>query len=276
MDYSVAIFIDTSVQLLRFIGSSAIKAQIKGTLDGYGFTVTSLVVRQEFKRRFLTDVRYVRDALLKNRHDCGETLRYINNKLSSSVNRRKLSICLDVFSTGSFNGHAMADPGGVFEMILNNWLEFGLDEFDGTIGHVVKRSGCGCGKLNRIGPRKCSTADNCEIDTFISSLSTETSSLRDFLKSKTVFPKTKEIIKAEQTLDDWLLLGKLPSSTNPCLTVGDMLIALESQGIPAFYTQNARESQHFCCAQEQTMIVHRPSGNETRLAAQRDSWPPYS
>ena len=86
MDYGSAIFIDSSVQLLRFIGNSAVKAQIDRTLSGYGFTATSLVVRQEFKRRFLTDVRYVRDALLKNNRDCGETLRYINRKLPA--NRR--------------------------------------------------------------------------------------------------------------------------------------------------------------------------------------------
>jgi len=276
MDYGSAIFIDSSVQLLRFIGNSAVKAQIDRTLSGYGFTVTSLVVRQEFKRRFLTDVRYVRDALLKNNRDCGETLRHINRKLGNPANRRKLSISLDVFATGSFKGHAIADAGEQFEMILNNWLDFGLDEFDSTVGHVVKFSGCGCGKLDRIGPKKCTTADNCEVDAFVDRLKTEAKGLREFLKSGTAFPKTKEIIKAEETLDDWLLHGKLPSLTNPCLTVGDLIIALESLGIPAFYTQNARESQHFCCAQEQTMVVHRDTGDETQLAADRKFWPAYT
>lgn len=276
MDYGSAIFIDTSVQLLRFIGSSAVKGQINQTLSGYGLTVTSLVVRQEFKRRFLTDVRYVRDALVKNHLDCGETLRYINRKLSHPANRRKLSISLDVFATGTFNGHNVADAGEQFKLLLDTWLDFGLEEFDSTVGHVIKRSGCGCGKLDRIGPKKCTTAANCEVDAFIDCLKTEAEGLREFLKSETIFPKTSEISKAEKTLNDWLSDGKLPSTTNPCLTVGDMLIALESLGIPAFYTQNAKESQHFCCVQEQTMIVHRETGDETRLASARKSWPAYT
>jgi hypothetical protein len=31
---------------------------------------------------------------------------------------------------------------------------------------------------------------------------------------------------------------------DPCLTVGDLLIALESEKIPVFYTINAKESQY--------------------------------
>lgn len=35
---------------------------------------------------------------------------------------------------------------------------------------------------------------------------------------------------------------------DPCKTVGDLLIALESVGIPTFYTINDKESQHLCRA----------------------------
>lgn len=275
-DYGSAIFIDTSVQLLRFIGSKDIKAQINRMLSGYGFSVTSLVVRQEFKRRFLTDVRYVRTALEKNGFDPTTTLRYINAKLSSPHNRRKLSICLNILASTGFNGHDIPDMGEKCHLILSRWEDFGIDLFDSSVGQVVKYSGCGCGASPKIGPTKCSVIKTCKINDFIRSRPDQAKCILDFLNNATSPTKTAEIQKAEATLDRWLNSGTLPDKDNPCLTVGDLIIALESAGIPAFYTQNARESQFFCNAQEQTMIVQRNAGDEVRLAADRAQWPAYS
>lgn len=275
-DYVTAIFIDTSVQLLRFIGSKEIKAQINTTLSGFGFSVTSLVVRQEFKRRFLTEVRYVRDALEKNALDPSNTLRYINKKLSNQYNRRKLSICLDILASSSFRGHPLPDIGQKCHVLLSRWEEFGLDLFDASVGQVVRYSGCGCGASSKQGPMKCSVIKTCKVNEFISARPHQAKHLLDFLKNATSLAKTAEIQKAEATLDAWLNSGTLPDSDNPCLTVGDLIIALESHGIPAFYTQNARESQFFCNAHRQTMIVQRDTGDEVRLAADRSEWPPYT
>ncbi len=274
--YGAAIFIDTSVQLLRFIGSRDIKAQVNSRLSGYGFSVTSLVVRQEFKRRFLTDVRYVRTALEKNDFDPTETLRYINAKLSIPHNRRKLSICLNILASTGFNGHNFPDMGEKCHLMLSRWEEFGLDLFDASVGQVVMYSGCGCGVSTKLGPTKCGVIKTCKINDFIRSRQVQAECILNFLKSATSPTKTAEIQKAEATLDRWLLAGNLPDSDNPCLTVGDLVIALESDGIPAFYTQNARESQFFCNAQEQTMIVQREDGDEVRFAADRAHWPAYS
>jgi hypothetical protein len=275
-DYGSAIFIDTSVQLLRFIGNKDVKASIDSRLSGYGFSVTSLVVRQEFKRRFLTDVRYVRTALEKNEFDTSETLRYINAKLSSPHNRRKLSICLNVLASTGFNGHDLPDMGEKCHLMLSRWEDFGLDLFDASVGQVVRYSGCGCGASTTLGPTKCSVIKTCKINEFIRSRQDQSECILDFLKNATSPSKTAEIQKAEATLNGWLNTGTLPDSDNPCLTVGDLIIALESEGIPAFYTQNARESQFLCSAQEQTMIVQRNDGDEVRLAADRAHWPAYS
>ncbi|HEX9971847.1 MAG TPA: hypothetical protein VGD14_07235, partial [bacterium] len=45
---------------------------------------------------------------------------------------------------------------------------------------------------------------------------------------------------------------------DPCLTVGDLLIALESNYIPDFYTMNYLESHYFCKALKQNLFV-RPN-----------------
>ena len=47
----------------------------------------------------------------------------------------------------------------------------------------------------------------------------------------------------------------LPISRDPCLTVGDLMIALESVGIPTFYTLNGAESLFFCLALRQVLVV---------------------
>lgn len=275
-DYGSAIFIDTSVQLLRFIGSKDVKTRINERLSGYSFSVTSLVVRQEFKRRFLTDVRYVRTALEKNILNSAETLRYINAKLSSPHNRRKLSICLNILATSGFNGREIPDSGEKCRLLLSRWEDFGLDLFDSSVGQVVKYSGCGCGASPSLGPTKCSVIKTCKVNEFIRSRPDQAKYILKFLNSATSLFKTLEIQKAEMALSRWLNSGTLPVNDNPCLTVGDLVIALESAGIPTFYTQNARESQFFCNAQEQTMIVQRDAGDEVRLASDRTQWPVYS
>jgi hypothetical protein len=275
-DSNSAIFIDTSVQLLRFMGRSDVKRQIDLQLKSHGFTVTSLIVRQEFKRRFLSDVKYVRDALVKCKLDCGETLRYINQKLGLPVNRRKLSICINIFSEGVFNGRLIPNDGECFKLLLDTWLDFGLAMFDDSVGQVVRYSECGCGKSDRLGPQKCKSTDRCEIDAFIRSRNTNGEEILSFLREKSKFPKTKEIEKAEQTLSRWLKDAVSPSSTNPCLNVGDLIISMESAGVPTFYTQNARESQHFCCVNNQTMIVHREEGDVTCQASNCEAWPHYA
>lgn len=270
MEYSSAIFIDTSVQILRFIGSRDIKAQVENQIRAHRFSVTSLVVRQEFKRRFLTDVRYVKNALEKNKLDPAETLRYVNRKLSSHVNRRKLSISLEILATAGFTS------GEEFHLLLSSWEDFGLDLFDDSVGQVVRYSGCGCGMSRDLGPTKCRTARNCAINSFLSTRAPEANAIYESLLNCISPPKTSEISKAEQYLDRWLNQNILPEADDPCLKVGDLLIALESNGIPVFYTQNARESQFFCKVQNQTMVVHRPGCDEIRASSDRDNWPTYT
>jgi hypothetical protein len=161
-------------------------------------------------------------------------------------------------------------------LLLSRWEDYGLDLFDSTVGQVVKYSGCGCGASTKLGPTKCSVINTCKINDFIRSRPNQAKCILDFLMKATSPSKTAEIQKAEAILDRWLNSGTLPDLDSPCLTVGDLIIALESYGIPAFYTQNARESQFFCSVQNQTMIVQRDSGDEVCLAADRDKWPAYT
>ncbi|MFO0979694.1 MAG: hypothetical protein U0996_25065 [Planctomycetaceae bacterium] len=272
---TTAIFLDTTIQIARFIGSRDVKAKINRRLSQFGFTVTGLVVRQEFKRRFLTDVRYVRNALRKNKFDTAETLRHINSKLGLPFNRRKLSICLDVFATAAFNGKPLTDAGEMFDLILSGWEQFGLRRFDESVGQVVQYSGCGCAKLDDTSATKCSSAKNCEIGTFISSMTENMRRILNVLSGLDHSLKSREISNAEARLTKWLGDTVTAKEDNPCLTVGDLVISMESQGIPVFYTKNARESQFLCRAQDQSMIVLREDDETVLDSRQNSSWPVF-
>lgn len=273
---NTAIFLDSTVQILRFIGSKDVKAKIRNRLSRYGISITSLVVRQEFKRRFLTDVRYVKTQLKANRFDVADTLRHINSKLSLPVNRRKLSISLDILASSAFEGTQIVDAGEKCYLLLSAWEANGLGLFDSSVGQVVQYSGCGCAKLSEIGPKFCTSAENCRIDDFITLRTENAQCLKQFLSGSHGAQKTNEILAAEAALERWLSSCGRPSDDNPCLSVGDLIISMESAGVPVFYTKNGRESQFFCKAQGQSMVILREEGEVHLDAADAVNWPAYS
>jgi hypothetical protein len=62
---------------------------------------------------------------------------------------------------------------------------------------------------------------------------------------------------------------------NPCTTAGDLLIALESDGVPNMYTINYRESQAYCDLLEQNLAV-RPNDSaaaDIEHLASAKPWP---
>jgi hypothetical protein len=64
---------------------------------------------------------------------------------------------------------------------------------------------------------------------------------------------------------------------DPCLTVGDVLIALESAGVGHFLTLNGIESQHFCRILGQTLIVHPVDPTKEAIICDRNDprWPEF-
>jgi hypothetical protein len=76
-----------------------------------------------------------------------------------------------------------------------------------------------------------------------------------YLKNSSESMKTEEIRRCEAFLERVLADPSSAQSQDPRLAVGDLLIALESNGIPTFYTLNQKESQFFCDALGQELIV---------------------
>ncbi len=58
-----AIFLDTSIAIARTVHSPATKLRIKERLRRHEVVVSSLVAKQEFKRRLLKEAQYLLDLI---------------------------------------------------------------------------------------------------------------------------------------------------------------------------------------------------------------------
>lgn len=268
---ATAIFLDTTIQIARFLGPPDVKHKIKQQLCCANLTVTSLVVRQEWKRRLLTDARYVLDILRRKRLDVGATLRQIKSKLQGPQNARKFSICLDIIASGFDGRNEITDAGERLENLCVMMLEDGLSLFDHDI-HIIRDSGCGCASVDvttntlgqyEIGPRKCTTAPHgCGISEFFDAKKAEIANIAEYLRTIPTDSKSSEIDKAEALIDDWMQNAVTLTELSPCLSIGDLVIAIESSGIPIFYTSNIRESKHLTRSLKQNLVILNNNSEE--------------
>src|SRR5437868_3721586 len=86
------LFLDTSIQIARVVHSPRAKAMIKARIDRHRQTVTSLVVRQEFRRRLLKEADYLIRAL--HRYKSFRELVHHVIRLPNPYHARKRNICL--------------------------------------------------------------------------------------------------------------------------------------------------------------------------------------
>jgi hypothetical protein len=89
--------------------------------------------------------------------------------------------------------------------------------------------------------------------------------------------KSAELKKAEGFLELVLRNPDQALAEDPCLSVGDLLIALESLGTPTFFTLNSAESQHLCRALDQTLIVQPidPTKEQIVCLSTDEKWPAF-
>jgi hypothetical protein len=149
---------------------------------------------------------------------------------------------------------------------LRQLLRVGLADFVNSVNHVVWQSGCACSyypvtevapyKRYDFGQTKCSrVSERCGIQSFFELRREEAELILTELQNIPVVKKSEEILKIDDFLEAALHDNGAIPSMDPCLTVGDLLIALESAGIRYFYTLNGKESQHLCRILNQSLIV---------------------
>ena len=269
------VFLDTSIQIARWIHGPRTKQRIRERLREFDSTSTGLVVRHEFKERFLKDVAYLLRML--DRFDSVSRLRRHVMDVIPPQQQRKKNICLETLETlfESENEESKTERARLF---LESLLEDGLKDFDGSVDRLIEESACGCGSSEirkrrrnwEFGPSKCSRADECGIASFLGS---RTSQLKQILERIQALPergKTEELKKAEQFITAYFENPNESERLDPCTTVGDLLIAAESVGVPTFYTMNWKESEHLCRALDQNLVVSFPNPDRDDVVCRAD------
>jgi len=261
-----AVFVDTSIQIARFVHSREKKRRIEERLAKYDIVLTSSVVRQEFKRRLLKEAQYLLNTL-KQKGSFEETHRHVTEMLSGPFHRRKQQICLLTIST-ILEGATDAELTERARRYLRFLLRFGLHTFDRSVDHHLLGADCHWAKypvrerkLERFdfGRERCSQSEGrCGVVSFLRENRDFASKVMDALRSMRDDGKTAEVATGERFLEEALADPECAPRLDPCLHVGDLMIALESAKIPDFYTMNRAESIVYCQALGQTLVI-RPN-----------------
>jgi hypothetical protein len=164
-------------------------------------------------------------------------------------------------------------------------LRDGLYEFEQSVGHVVTRATCGCAseelKLKKkqydFGSESCLKAGSCGIIEFLIANQDVLQAVLDKLEATPSERLTGELSNAVAFIRAFLDDPNGIRGRDPCKTVGDLLIALESAGIPTFYTMNGKESQHLCRVVNQSMVVcpANPMKDDVQCDAGNADWPAF-
>lgn len=273
MSTAAAIFLDTSIQIARVLRGPKHARDIEGRLKQYGITLTGLIVRQEFKRRVLKEAKYLIEQL-DRRATIADLLRHLNEGLGPYHDRRKRKICINIVASfldrGTFKSESNEEQIDRLRAYLEFLLETGLDDFDDSVDHVVQVSGCAAA-LSSVRKRKgkydlgndfCSRNKDCGVAKMLAGRKESVDKLVDAVAALSDGELTDELKKGKQFLQDWGMNPAMVCGSDPCLKVGDILVAIESATAPTFYTMNHKESRYLAPALGQELVVHSSKEGE--------------
>ena len=254
------------IQIARFFDSPELKAKIQERIDSFSICTTSLIVRQEFKRRVMKEAKYLLSCI-QRLGSFSKVRRWVDSVLPTQMNRKR-NICLELLDTVGEVDHEKEsdkDTTDRAKLMLEGLIEFGMSDFDNSVDFTYSDSGCACaqepvridadGRVS-LGKDKCSqVANDCRVAAFLSKNTDAMSRVRDAIKNASPADLTEELNRSRAFIEEFLADPKNVESRNPCSTVGDLLIALESQAVKEFYTLNEKESKTLCPCFGQSLIV---------------------
>jgi hypothetical protein len=282
------IFVDTSIQIARFVHGPKTKERIRDRLARHEQITSGLVVRQEFKRRLLKEADYLL-RLLHRYKSFDEVHQHVIRLYGQWPGRvRKRNICLQTLAQ-VHSGSNDKERAERLQLYLRSLLVSGLKRFDQGVDVVRTDSGCACGRIEvtektalrnyDLGPEHCSRLKPgaCGVVAFLERLSDVRAKVLSHLQSLPEARKTVELKNAEAFLSRMAPSAEKAGQEDPCLKVGDLVIALESAGVPHFLTLNGTESQHLCRPLEQTLVVRPvdPLKPDVVCAKEEVNWPVF-
>lgn len=134
------LFLDTSIQIARQVHGPQTKAAIKKRISQHAKHISSLVVRQEFKRRLLKEAAYLLNLL--HRYKSFDEVNQHVIQLFGRWHQRKRTLCLQTLA--QVHEGSDAERTERFRLYLRSLLVLGLRRFDQSVDEVRTDSGCGC------------------------------------------------------------------------------------------------------------------------------------
>jgi len=279
------VFLDSSILISSKIRRD-LTSKIKNWLANYRLKVTGTVAIQEFKNRVLRDCAYLLTVLNKTK-SYQRTLDHITSVLPQQQQRKK-AICLPILHSVIPGPQTDDELTERTRLYLHTLLVSGLPALRSEFDSILTGVDCHWSKAPvivkkkystyEIGERYCSKSKGtCSIASVLNSKLELCQGLSNFLNNLPVERKTRELQSAAIFLQKFLN-GELSPNLNdeePCQKFGDLLLAIESEGIPDFYTMNYRESQAYCDFLEQCLTVrpNNPINNEICHNATSKPWP---
>jgi hypothetical protein len=260
------VFLDTTIQIASVVHCRRTKERIRLKIKSFDCSVTSLVVWQEFKRRLLKDAQYLLNWL-NYYGSYNETMRRVTRLPPQQ--RRKQMICLGTLQ--SIFEHAGARKGDAelaerARRYLRTLIRLGRQRFEQNVDLLLTDCGCACSKQAIVektpyrkyefGPDKCSAvASSCGIGRFLQGKRTELSKIQAAIQALSDVNRTKELSDAGAFISEVVDGSTDATKADPCMKVGDLLIALESSTMPYFCTMNVKESSVLCPALGQQIVI---------------------
>lgn len=277
-----AVFLDTSIVIARNFHDESVRARINETLSHYDFKLIGLTVVQEYKRRVLQQAKYLLN-LLNALSSFKRVQRHVLEVLPLQKNRQKV-ICLEMLMT-IFEDEDDSDLTERATLYLRSLLLFGIENLENSVDCIVRDTMCACAaipiiekkayKQYEFGTDKCSNKKNtCGIAKFLKDRMPELQAIKDQISAIPQIERTKELNDVLDFIGSVIFSPEKAPDHDPCLKVGDLLIALESKNTEDFYTLNFKESRHLCRALNQNLLVGRsnPDRPEQLLRKEESVW----
>lgn len=276
------LFLDTSILIAKTVHSFDTKSRIKQQTKRFDRVVTSAIVRQEYKRRLLLEADYLLRTL-DRKGSYAAVRRHIDDVLPPQHNRKR-NICAQMLNTvfEQANDQELTER---LQRYLRLLLTTGLVRFEQMVTNVIEESRCGLSMVGvrevrpyekyEVGRRRCSqTPQHCGICDFAvlrQEVAVRLVSHLDSLSSTDANPEVKQWLGALRTC---LENPRDCRDLDPCLKLGDLFIAMESASVPYMYTMNGKDSQYFCRALNQTLIVRprNPDHDDIICRPEDPSW----
>jgi hypothetical protein len=281
------VFVDTSILIGKVAHRPEIQESIRERLRQHNQIVSGLIVRQEFKRRLLKDAVYLLKQLTE-RKSFLKVRRHIQDSLLHPGQRARRQICLDLLSTVD-ESDTDDDLFDRARLTLRDLIKNGIATSEANLSRVDSRSGCACANhliiekarfvQYDLGGDRCSaTEGRCGIKSFLEANRDRLAAIHAYLSSLPApgknSGKTKQLQNAEDFIARFLAGGREVESENPCLTVGDLLIALESAECATMYTMNVSDSRHLARVLRQSLIYRPPNSDnpEVTCLSSEENW----